>query len=301
VPATPRDGAAIEIIGLLKSALRWLTELRADGLYRFDGVRLASGASLSWHEWNERLQQNFERHFWVPTERSADADYHIDSAKAWVNRRGIYRDSFGSTHGWTDFQLRPNVCVAMAVAPELFDEAHARAALARVGSVLLGKLGMKTLDPSDWNYRPRYDNDVDSHDYNTAKGFNYHNGPEWLWLVGYYFRARLRFTPSETLAHQISMYLQPHQRLLRQSAWQGLPELTNVDGEPCSFSCPSQAWSSASLLSVLFDVRQSVDESAKRQAGVVQIRKVSVGENIIDDEQQQQQQQEKPTMEVDVK
>jgi glycogen debranching enzyme len=44
VPGTPRDGAPIEITGLLKSTLRWLDELSSQGRFPFEGVE-AEGAS----------------------------------------------------------------------------------------------------------------------------------------------------------------------------------------------------------------------------------------------------------------
>jgi len=40
VPGTPRDGAAIEITGLLKSAIRWVGELWEKGIYKWDGVTI---------------------------------------------------------------------------------------------------------------------------------------------------------------------------------------------------------------------------------------------------------------------
>lgn len=39
-PGTPRDGAPIEITGLLKSALRWLSELSSGGKFPFKGVEV---------------------------------------------------------------------------------------------------------------------------------------------------------------------------------------------------------------------------------------------------------------------
>lgn len=49
----------------------------------------------------------------------------------------MYKDVVGSTGGFTDYQLRPNFCVAMVVAPELFDPRRARVALLKVSYVLL--------------------------------------------------------------------------------------------------------------------------------------------------------------------
>lgn len=94
-----------------------------------------------------------------------------------MNRRGIYKDVYGSgrDHEWADYQLRPNYPIAMTVAPELFEPSHAMEALKIADRALRGPLGMKTLDPRDFQYRGNYDNSNDSDDPTIAKGFNYHN------------------------------------------------------------------------------------------------------------------------------
>jgi glycogen debranching enzyme len=40
VPGTPRDGASIEITGLLKSALRWVSELWDKKIWKWEGVTI---------------------------------------------------------------------------------------------------------------------------------------------------------------------------------------------------------------------------------------------------------------------
>ena len=145
---------------------------------------------VTYKEWNNLIQASFEECYHVPLstlsplsqitefDRSSgpsdDAKYNVNPAL--VNRRGIYKDVYGSGPGreWSDYQFRCNFPIAMVVAPELFDEKHALEALKLADVVLRGPLGMKTLDPDDMQYRPYYDNANDGDDPAIAKGRNYH-------------------------------------------------------------------------------------------------------------------------------
>lgn len=46
LPATPRDGAPVEIIALLKSSLRWLAGLSKAGKFPFKGVDAVGQSTL---------------------------------------------------------------------------------------------------------------------------------------------------------------------------------------------------------------------------------------------------------------
>ncbi|KAJ2720775.1 bifunctional 4-alpha-glucanotransferase/amylo-alpha-1,6-glucosidase [Coemansia sp. Benny D115] len=269
VPATPRDGADIEIVGLQKSALRWLAALHKQGVFAPAGVQKADGSHVTYAAWDQLVQDSFEKYFWVPLDSAHDAEYRVNPAM--VNRRGIYRDTVGSETEWADYQFRPNITVAMTVAPELFNPTHALACLHKISSVLAGPLGMRTLDPSDMRYRPNYDNSNDSNDPLVAQGINYHQGPEWLWVTGYYLRAWLRFmriavsqhspdaealAPLRTVYHELHAHMVNLKHHIGTSSYEGLPELTNLDGAHCRDSCETQAWSSGCLLMALHDMTE---------------------------------------------
>jgi len=250
VPATPRDGAPIEITGLLASTLRWVCKMikNQNNHFPYTYVTLNDGAQLTYAEWYDLLVKNFEEYYYIPKDSQDDHEYMIETKL--VNRRGIYKDTFEGTHSFSNYQLRPNFMVAMVVAPELFAADHASTALELARTTLVAPLGVKTLDPQDWGFRGSYDNANDSDDATIAKGFNYHQGPEWGWPLGYYLRAQSIFDPN----FDITKYLPPLQSHLKTATYAGLPELTHPNGAYCSDSCPTQAWSAATILDALYDV-----------------------------------------------
>ena len=242
VPGTPRDGAAIEITGLAFSTLSWVARLHSEGKYKLGGVVTARGQSISFDEWASKIQHNFERCYYIPTDPNQDEKYDINSAI--VNRRGIYKDLYKSGKEYEDYQLRANFPIAMTVAPQLFTSAKALYALGMAENILRGPTGMATLDPSDLNYRPYYNNSEDSTDFRTSKGRNYHQGPEWLWPTGFFLRALLKFdlmrrhTKEERIEafQQITKRLHDCKKAIHESPWAGLTELTNRNGEFCGDS-----------------------------------------------------------------
>lgn len=272
VPGTPRDGAAVEINGLLKSALRFVIALNKAGKFKYTDVERDDGTKITIVDWNNLLQENFEKKFYVPEDPSDDAKYDVDPKI--VNRRGIYKDLYRSGKPYEDYQLRPNFAIAMTVAPELFTSKLAAHAINVADEVIRGPVGMRTLDPSDYNYRPYYNNGEDSDDFATSKGRNYHQGPEWVWLFGYFLRAYHHFNfitdpratnvpktkPSSYLYQQLYSRMVKHTEWIADSPWAGITELTNRDGELCNDSSPTQAWSTACLLDVFYDLWSAYED-----------------------------------------
>ena len=241
VPGTPRDGAAVEITGLLYSTLKWVSDLQKKGQYAYSAVDSEQG-KVKLEDWAAKIRANFEKCYWVPADPKDDVDDDVDPKI--INRRGIYKDTYKSGKEYEDYQLRPNFPIAMTFAPDLFTPERALIALKMADDVLRGPTGMATLDPSDLNYRPNYNNSEDSTDFATSKGRNYHQGPEWLWPTGFFLRALLKFDlmRRRTEAEKMESFQQVTRRLagckqaIKDSPWKGLTELTNKDGSYCGDS-----------------------------------------------------------------
>lgn len=106
VPTTPRDGSAVELVGLQVCALRFLQKLAERNEIPYDSVERTgkSGEKTVWtfKLWADVIQKNFEKEFFVTPEMGP-----------LVNKKGIYKDSVGASQPWADFQLRCNFPISM--------------------------------------------------------------------------------------------------------------------------------------------------------------------------------------------
>ena len=114
----------------------------------------------------------------------------------------------------------------MALAPELFEKNHALSYLKKVEEHLIfpKSIGIATLgELHDSLYCPYYDNSDDSAILRTAHGFSYHNGPEWVWLYGFYITAKYNFEKEKLKKHQMLGLLQEHLKYIENDEWMSLP------------------------------------------------------------------------------
>ena len=111
IPATPRNGAPIELTALLYVGLKMMKMLYQEGYSQSRGVRGEGGQQMDYKCWKKLIQINFEKYYWIPETESEDGSFKIE--KQFVFRRGVYKDCLSEYK--QDYQLRPNALIAVAL------------------------------------------------------------------------------------------------------------------------------------------------------------------------------------------
>lgn len=85
VPSSPRDGSAVELVGLQASVLRFLEKSQDYPHKSVKRISTSDKSNVSWtfREWAERIEKNFERFFYVSENDSSPL----------VHKRKIYKDT----------------------------------------------------------------------------------------------------------------------------------------------------------------------------------------------------------------
>jgi len=210
---TPRDGKPVEINALWHNALclaaDWATELHDS-----DADRLLAEA--------QAVKESFRARFWN------------------AGRQCLY-DVIGD-HGPVA-HLRPNQIFAVSLPHGLLEPEQQRDVVRIVQKELLTPVGLRTLEPSDPEYRPRY------HGSPWDRDGAYHQGTVWPWLLGPFVDAHLNAfgRTDETLAYCRGLVDQLEQRAAESGCVGSIAEIYDGDEPRHPAGCPAQAWSMAEV------------------------------------------------------
>jgi predicted glycogen debranching enzyme len=214
VPVTPRAGKPVEISALWFNALK-IMESFAKALGK-------SQEEEDYKTTSEKVGVSFNEKFW--NESSACLyDYLVDD-------KG-------------DPKVRPNQIFAVSLPFPVLKQDRWKDVLRTIDSELLTPVGLRTLSPSDPEYKKQYIGGKDDRDR------AYHQGTVWPWLFGAYVTAYVKTygTDPKTLAFIQQLYA-PFKKRMEEAGIGTLSEI--YDGDPPHYprGCISQAWSVAEIL-----------------------------------------------------
>ncbi len=156
-PVTPRSGCPVELNALWYFLIAYLTNL-------LEAVG-DSDEQAGWLELRRRLERSFLDRFWL-----ADEAYLAD---LW-------------TEAGPDKSIRPNMVIAAALEFSPLNEGMREDVVRVAERHLLTPVGLRTLAPSDPQYRGTHGGGEQAHQESL------HQGSAWPWLLGFYVEANLR-------------------------------------------------------------------------------------------------------------
>jgi predicted glycogen debranching enzyme len=216
---TPRHGKPVEIQALWYNALRTMADLAR----RFDQTTDAARYTLM----ADRLQASFGDLFWND---STGCLYDVVDG----NQR--------------DARIRPNQLFAVSLFHALVAGERARGIVATVERQLLTPYGLRSLAPSDPDYRGRFEGGPASRD--SA----YHQGTVWPWLMGPFLTAYLKVNRRSAIARRQALeWLEELRRYTEEEGLGQIPEVFDGDAPHRGGGCLAQAWSVAEVLRVLVE------------------------------------------------
>ncbi|HSS96409.1 MAG TPA: amylo-alpha-1,6-glucosidase [Terriglobales bacterium] len=218
---TPRRGKAVEINALWYNALcvtaGWL---ETEG----DTSRAARISSLA-----AKVRASFNAKFW-----SEELGYCYDI----VDKEG----------GGNDSLLRPNQLLSISLPHAVLAEDKWKTVLTKVRQELVTPVGLRSLAPSDPNYRARYDGDL------RARDAAYHQGTVWAWLIGPFFDAWLRTYPKDW--ETARTFLAGFNNEMSEAGIGTISEIFDAEPPFKPRGCIAQAWSVAEVLRCELNLRK---------------------------------------------
>jgi len=213
---TPRQGKPVEINALWHGAL----SLMADW-----AKMVGDSNSGSYRTEAARVRDSFRASFWNP-------------------RRKCLYDVL--TPQGPDASLRPNQIFAVSLPFGLLEAAQQQAVVRIVERELLTFVGLRTLEPSDPDYKSRYQGSP------AERDAAYHQGTVWPWLLGPFIDAYLTAFGKEpdNLAYCRKLVATLEAEAAQAGCVGSIAEIYDAEEPRYPRGCPAQAWSVAEIARV---------------------------------------------------
>jgi predicted glycogen debranching enzyme len=211
---TPRRGNAVEIQALWYNALCIMEDLAQQFDDEVGHKRFGSMATLAKWSFNRLL---------------------------WNEKGGYLYDVVNG--GPPDASIRPNQIFAVSLPYTMLRPERANLVVETVQRHLLTPYGLRTLAPSDPQYRGRYTGDQRSRD------GAYHQGTVWPWLMGPFITAYIKVNGgSQAARQQADTWLSSLKDHLADAGLGHVSEIFEGDYPHRPVGCFAQAWSVAEIL-----------------------------------------------------
>ncbi len=160
------------------------------------------------------------------------------------NKKKAYLNDCILPDGFVDQSIRPNQIFAVSFEHSPLSDEQQKSVVNIVQSQLLTPYGLRTLDPSSSNYKPKYTGPQQQHDE------AYHQGTVWPYLIGPFVESYLKVHKfSNESKKQAAEFILPLLQHLNEDGCLGtVAEIFDADAPHEPKGCFAQAWSVAELI-----------------------------------------------------
>jgi predicted glycogen debranching enzyme len=203
---------------------------------------------------------------------------HMATVAHWSFNRLFWNEDLGCLYdvvngGPPDSSIRPNQIFAVSLPHSMLSRDRARSVVEKVEEHLLTPFGLRSLAPSDPQYRGCYTGGP------TDRDGAYHRGTVWSWLLGPFITAYIKVNGgNEEARRQAQAWLPPLESHLAEAGLGHVSEIFEGDAPHRPCGCIAQAWSVAEILRVYLEDIRGLRPNTRQSGRPVQSKNLPVGQ-----------------------
>jgi predicted glycogen debranching enzyme len=187
---------------------------------------------------------------------------NMATVASWSFNRLFWNEKMGCLYDVTngappDPSIRPNQIFAVSLTHSMLSSERANRVVAKVQKHLLTPYGLRSLAPTDPQYRGRYTGSP------VERDGAYHQGTVWPWLLGPFVTAYVKVNGgSDAARRQAAEWLAPLKDHLADGGLGHISEIHDGDAPQRPCGCVAQAWSVAEILRAYVEDVKSIRPAA---------------------------------------